>query len=78
MRRREIWGAALLTVAALAAWADHAIDAAYWAAAREDLLLYAGIPGDSIASWLRIIALLSGAVGLFLMLPALKPPRRAS
>ncbi|MDR6508628.1 hypothetical protein [Arthrobacter oryzae] len=71
MRRREIWGAALVTVAALAAWADHAIDAAYWAAAREDLLLYAGIPGDSIASWFRIIALLSAAVGLFLMLPAL-------
>ena len=82
MRRREIWGAALLTVAALAAWADHAIDEAYGAAAREDLLLYAGIPGDSIASWFLIFALVSGAVGLFLLLPALigriqrKLPRR--
>ena len=82
MKRREIWGVALLTVAALASWADQAIYAAYRAAAREDLLLYIGIPADSIASWFLIAALLAGATGLFLLLPALigrigrKTPRR--
>jgi hypothetical protein len=64
MSRRETWGAALLTVAALTAWAYHAIDEAYWAAAREDLLLYAGIPGDSIAAGFLIVALLTGAITL--------------
>ena len=82
MNRREIWGAASLAVAALAGCANRAIDEAYWAAAREDLLLYIGIPGDSIAAWFLIGGLLSGAVGLFLLLPALisrvprKLPRR--
>jgi MFS family permease len=82
MKRREIWGVALLTLAALAAWADHAIYEAYRAAARDDLLLYIGIPADSIASWFRIAALLAGAMGLFLLLPPLvgriprKIPRR--
>jgi hypothetical protein len=36
MKRREIWGVALLTLAALAAWAGHAIYEAYRAAARDD------------------------------------------
>lgn len=82
MKRREIWGSTLVVAAALCAWADHAISEAYWAAAREDLLLYVGIPADSIASLFLIVALLSGAVGLFLLLPALmgriprKIPRR--
>ncbi|MET3172823.1 UNVERIFIED_ORG: hypothetical protein ABIB52_000651 [Arthrobacter sp. UYCu721] len=82
MKRREIWGTAVLIVAALCAWADHAINEAYWAAAREGLLLYIGIPADSIASWFRIAALLAGATGLFLLVPALigriarKIPRR--
>jgi hypothetical protein len=82
MRRREIWGAVLLTIAAVAAWADHAIAEAYWAAAREDLLLYLGIPGDSIASWFRIAAIFAGAAGTLLLFPALigriprKIPRR--
>ncbi|MDQ0672990.1 hypothetical protein QFZ36_000551 [Pseudarthrobacter siccitolerans] len=82
MKRREIWGAVLLTVAALASCTDHAISAAYRAAAREDLLLYIGIPANSLASWFLIAALLAGATGLFLLLPALigrvprKVPRR--
>lgn len=71
MNRREIWGSAFLAVAALAAWADRAIDEAYGAAARENLLLYAGTPADSIAAWFLIVALLSGAIGLALLLPAL-------
>jgi hypothetical protein len=71
MRRREIWGTALIVAAVLCAWADHVISEAYWAAARKGLLLYMGIPADSIASWFLIVALLSGAVGLFLLLPAL-------
>jgi hypothetical protein len=71
LKSREIWGTALLTVAALSVSVEDAINKAYWAAAREDLLLYAGIPGDSIASWFLIVALLSGAVGLFLLLPEL-------
>lgn len=82
MKRREIWGIALIAAAALCAWADHVIYEAYRAAARDDLLLYIGMPADSISSWFRIVALLSGAVGLLLLLPALigrisrKVPRR--
>lgn len=82
MRRREIWGTALIVAAVLCAWAGHEISEAYWAAARKGLLLYMGIPAHSIASWFLIVALLSGAVGLFLLLPALigriprKVPRR--
>lgn len=71
MRRREVQGTALIIVAALCTWAGHAIYAAYRAAAREGLLLYVAIPADSIASWLRIAALLAGAAGLSLLLPAL-------
>jgi hypothetical protein len=71
MSRRVIWGPALIVAAVLCAWADHVISEAYWAAAREGLLLYMGIPADSIASWFLIVALLSAAVGLFLLLPAL-------
>jgi hypothetical protein len=82
VKPREIWGVAILIVAALAAWADHAIYEAYRTAARDDLLLYIGIPADSISSWFRIAALLAGAAGLPLLLPALigrltrKIPRR--
>ncbi|MCQ6272839.1 hypothetical protein M8J71_20485 [Pseudarthrobacter sp. R1] len=82
MKRREIWGVALLTLAVPAAWADHAIYEAYRAAARDDLLLYIRIPADWISSWFRIAALLAGATGLLLLLPALvgriarKIPRR--
>lgn len=82
LKRREICGSTLVVAAALCAWADYVISEAYWAAARDDLLLYVGIPADSIASWFLIVALLSGVVGLFLLLPALigriprKIPRR--
>jgi hypothetical protein len=82
VKRREIWGTTFIIVAALCAWAYHAISEAYWTARREDLILYVGIPADSIASWFLIIAILSGAVGLVLLLPALigrisnKVPRR--
>jgi hypothetical protein len=84
LKRREIWGTALLVAAALSAWADHAIYEAYRAAAREDLLLYIGMPADSISSWFRIAALLSGGAGLSLLLPTLisrvprKVPRRTA
>lgn len=82
MKRRELSGFTFVVAAALLGWAGHAINEAYWAAAREDLLLYIGIPADSIASWLRIVALLAGATGLIVLLPALigriarKVPRR--
>ncbi|MGX9901663.1 hypothetical protein ACW0JT_20495 [Arthrobacter sp. SA17] len=48
------------------------------------LLLYIGIPGDSVASWFLVVALLSGAVGLSLLLTGLigripkKIPRRTA
>lgn len=80
--RREVWGIGLIVVAALCVWAYQVIYGAYRAAAREGLLLYIGISGDSIASWFLVVALLSGAVGLSLLLPALisrvpkKVPRR--
>ncbi|MFF1386046.1 hypothetical protein ACFVWT_21055 [Arthrobacter sp. NPDC058288] len=82
MKRREVWGSALIVAAALCTWADLVISEAYGAAARKGLLLYVGIPADSIASWFLIVALLSGAVGLSLLLPALicritkRAPRR--
>jgi hypothetical protein len=84
LKRREICGTALLVAAALGAWADHAVYEAYRAAAREDLLLYIGMPADSISSWFRIAALLSGGAGLSLLLPAVigriprKVPRASS
>ncbi|MFF1253534.1 hypothetical protein ACFVYC_13675 [Pseudarthrobacter sp. NPDC058329] len=71
MKRREIWGSALIVAASLCAWADTAINEAFWAAARQGLLLYAGIPGDAIAAWFRIAALFLAASGLLLLLPAL-------
>ncbi|CAN7222170.1 hypothetical protein [Arthrobacter sp. LjRoot14] len=82
MKRREVWGSALIVTAALCTWADLAISEAYGAAARKDLFLYVGIPADSVASWFLIMALLSGAVGLSLLLPAMtgritkRAPRR--
>ena len=80
--RREFGGIGLIVVAAPCIWAYEAIHEAYWAAAREGMLLYVGIPADSIANWFLIAALLSGAVGLLLLLPAVisriprKVPRR--
>ncbi|ABK02095.1 hypothetical protein Arth_0696 [Arthrobacter sp. FB24] len=71
MKRREVWGSSLIVTAALCTWADLAISEAYGAAARKDLFLYVGIPADSVASWFLIVALLSGAVGLSLLLPAM-------
>ncbi|GAA3406233.1 hypothetical protein [Pseudarthrobacter polychromogenes] len=82
MSRREAGGTALIVAAALCAYAYHAIYGAYRAAAREGLLLYIGIPADSIAFWFLVVAFLSGASGLSLLLPALigrirkKIPRR--
>lgn len=80
--RREFCGIGLIVMAAPCIWAYEAIHEAYWAAAREGVLLYVGIPADSIANWFLIAALLSGAVGLLLLLPAVisriprKVPRR--
>lgn len=71
MKRREIWGTALIGVAAPCAWANHTISEAYWAAEREGLLLYMAIPADSIASWFMIVAILAGAAGVLLVLTAL-------
>jgi hypothetical protein len=82
MKHSEAWGTALILLAAPCAWAYQAINEAYWAGAREGMLLYIGIPADSIANWFLIAALLSGAVGLLLLVPALigrihrKVPRR--
>jgi hypothetical protein len=82
MKRREVWGTALILLAPPCVWAYHAIYGAYRAAAREKLLLYIGMPGHSIASWFLVVAFLSGAAGLSLLLPALigrihrKVPRR--
>lgn len=60
-----------MVVAAACAWAYQAIYEAYQAAARDDLLLYVGIPADSVASWFLVVAFLSGTAGLSLLLPAL-------
>lgn len=82
MKRRDVWGIALTVTAALGAWADHAIYEAYRAAARDDLLLYIGMPADSVSSWFRIAAILCGGAGLSFLLPSLirrirkKIPRR--
>lgn len=65
MNRREAWVTALLIAAALCAWAYHASYGAYRAAAFEDLLLYVGIPADSVAFWFLVVALLSGSVVIY-------------
>lgn len=47
MNLREVWDTAFLAIAALAGCANRANDEAYWAAAREDLLLYVGAKVDT-------------------------------
>lgn len=71
MSRREICGAVLIAVAVLAGWADAEVDTADRAAPAQDLLLYVGVPGTSIAYWLLMVAFLTGAAGLLLVIPAL-------
>ncbi|MGF9648892.1 hypothetical protein AAIH32_13005 [Pseudarthrobacter oxydans] len=71
MTRREIWGIGLIAGAAVCGWAAQAIIDAFRAAAREDLVLYIGVPADSIAFRFLVVALLSGAVGLWFLIPAL-------
>lgn len=80
MKRREIWGSALIVAASLCAWADTVINEAFWAAGRQGLLLYVGIPGDSIAAWFRIVALFLAATGLLFLLPVLigRVPRKVT
>lgn len=78
VNRRVIWGAGFLAFAAFAMWANHATKEADLAASRDGLLLYAGIPGHSIAAWFLIVALLGGTAGPVLLIPALiaKIPRK--
>jgi hypothetical protein len=71
LSRREFWGGALIVAAALCGWAAQTIMDAYRSAAREDLLLYVGVPADSIAFRFLVVALLAGAVGLWCLIPPL-------
>ena len=72
----------LAVSAALAAWIYWVVDEAFWSARREHLLLYAGFPTDSVASWFLVLTFLAGAAALLLLVPALigriqrKAPRR--
>ncbi|MBT2550589.1 hypothetical protein [Arthrobacter sp. ISL-65] len=71
MRRREIWGIALLAAAGLTALGAHAVLEADRAATSQRLLLYVGVPASNIGDGLMILAILTGAAGIMLLLPAL-------
>lgn len=77
--RREIWGTVLIITAALCASAAQVIMDAFRAAAQKDLLLYIGVPASSIAYRFLVVALVSGAVGLWLLIPPLirRIPRKS-
>lgn len=71
MSRREAWGAGLIGAAALCWWAGQAVIDAYRAAARKTSCFYIGAPGDAIAFRFLLPALVCGAAGLILLVPAL-------
>lgn len=71
MKRREVWGAALALAAALIGWGAESLAGAAAAAAGQSLILFVAVPVASVGAWLRVLALLVGAAGLVLLVPAL-------
>lgn len=71
MKRREVWGAALALAAALIGWGGGSLAGAAAAAAGQSLILFVAVPVASVGAWLRVLALLVGAAGLILLVPAL-------
>jgi hypothetical protein len=71
MRRREIWGAALIAVAALAGFGSHGANEVVREAAGRHLVIYIGVPGSSIVYPLLVLVFLAGAAGTLLLAPSL-------
>lgn len=71
MRRREIWGAALIAVAALAGFGSHAANEVVREAVGRHLVIYIGVPGSSIVYSLLVLVFLAGAAGTLLLVPSL-------
>jgi uncharacterized membrane protein YhaH (DUF805 family) len=73
MKRREVWGTALTSSAALAFWWATVVWAAPSAdvAGRPILFFFLGVSKDSVTGSVQIMSLIGGAVGLLLLIPAL-------
>jgi hypothetical protein len=73
MKRREVWGTALTSSAALAFWWATVVWAAPSAdvAGRPILFFFLGVSKDSVTGSVQIMSLIGGAVGLLLLVPAL-------
>lgn len=73
VRRREVWGTALITSAALAFWWATVVWAAPSAddAGRPILFFFLGVSKDLVTGSIQVMSLLSGATGLLLLVPAL-------
>jgi hypothetical protein len=73
MKRRELWGIALITLAALASWWEIAV----WAVPKVDgagqpvLFYFLGLSKDSVTGWIQVTSLIGGAIGLLLLVPPL-------
>jgi hypothetical protein len=72
MRRREIWGSALLIfAAAIYGWVTFYFSAYSLAPDGQRLIFFWGIPGDSIVGLTYLVGGLGGFSGLLLLLPSL-------
>jgi uncharacterized membrane protein YhaH (DUF805 family) len=73
VRRREVWGTALTSSAALAFWWATVV----WAAPTTDdagrpvLFFFLGVSKDLVTGSIQIMSLIGGAIGLLLLVPAL-------
>ncbi|ACL40083.1 hypothetical protein Achl_2115 [Pseudarthrobacter chlorophenolicus A6] len=71
MKRREVWGVALLLAAAVITGGGLWLHAADGAAAGQGLLLYIGVRASNVVYGLMIVASLVAAAGLILVVPSL-------
>jgi MFS family permease len=69
--RREGWGAALLTAAALVGWGGTAVSEAARVAASSHLVVFVAVPAECISAWLLAMALIAAVAGASLLAPAL-------
>ncbi|WP_045731664.1 hypothetical protein [Pseudarthrobacter chlorophenolicus] len=71
MKRREIWGVALLLAAAVVTGGGLGLHVADRAAADQGLLLYIGVRASNVVYGLMIVASFLAAAGLLLVVPSL-------
>ncbi|WP_426763042.1 hypothetical protein ACP3TD_11515 [Pseudarthrobacter sp. 1G09] len=71
MKRREIWGVALLLAAAVITGGSLGLHMADRAAADQDLFLYIGVRASNVVYGLMILASFVAAAGLIFLVPSL-------